>query len=721
MTIGTGGQRWIMEPAGNIISGGLTIQDKGDISINGTVHPNPLTINSLAPQTFTSGGSFTITLPKSCMALLRMPSIGVDTTPPAAPTGLTAAGDVGHISLDWSDNSEGDLASYNIYRSSTSGSGYIKQNNSPVTGSNYTDNLVLIGQTYYYIVTAVDVSWNESGYSNQSSAAAIANTIPPAAPTGLAAASGNGYISLNWNDNSESDLAGYNVYRGISSGGPYSKINVSMAVNSSYTDGGAATGMTYYYVVTAVDTALNESDISNEASAVSSDTTPPARPTGLTATAGPGIVSLNWNDNNELDLAGYNIYRGTSSGGPYNILNGSTLLTSSDYNDSTATAGITYYYVVRARDLNTNLSGNSNQASATPADPAPPAAPTGLTATAGNSTVSLDWNNNSEGDLRGYNVYRSITPGGGYIKLNSSFLTSSSYTDNDASGDRTYYYIVTALDLSGNESGYSNEVSATPADTIPPAVPTNLTAAAGHGTVSLNWNDNGESDLAGYNIYRSTTSGSGYAKLNGSLLTSSDYNDSTVSNGTTYYYIVTAADTGSNESGYSGEASAATTGTGAILCEWWTGITGTSVSNLTSNINYPDNPSGKELLITLEGPIDWAGNYGTRIRGYLYPPANGNYTFWIASDDNGQLWLSTDDNPSNAVLIAYVSDWTDSRQWTKYTSQTSTPKSLLAGHKYYIEVLQKEGGGGDNIAVAWQGPGIHSAGNRRNVPVAVLS
>jgi hypothetical protein len=112
------------------------------------------------------------------------------------------------------------------------------------------------------------------------------------------------------------------------------------------------------------------------------------------------------------------------------------------------------------------------------------------------------------------------------------------------------------------------------------------------------------------------------------------------------------------------------------------------------------------LLTSLEAPTDWADNYGTRIRGYLYPPTSGNYTFWIASDDNGQLWLSTDDNPSNAILIAYVNDWTNSHEWTKYTSQTSTPKSLLAGHKYYIEVLQKEGGGGDNIAVAWQGPGI---------------
>ncbi len=146
--------------------------------------------------------------------------------------------------------------------------------------------------------------------------------------------------------------------------------------------------------------------------------------------------------------------------------------------------------------------------------------------------------------------------------------------------------------------------------------------------------------------------------------------------------------------------------TGFILREWWTGISGTSVSNLTSDINYPTNPNGRALLTSLEAPTDWADNYGTRIRGYLYPPADGNYTFWIASDDAGSLRLSTDDDPCHAVQIAYVANWTNSREWNKESNQQSSPKPLLAGHKYYIEALQKEGGGGDNIAVAWQGPGI---------------
>jgi rhamnogalacturonan endolyase len=94
-------------------------------------------------------------------------------------------------------------------------------------------------------------------------------------------------------------------------------------------------------------------------------------------------------------------------------------------------------------------------------------------------------------------------------------------------------------------------------DITPPAAPDGLSAVAGNGTVSLNWSDNSETDLAGYNVYRSQTSGSGYVLLNTSLLTASDYTDNDVTNGITYYYIVTAVDQQSNESVPSAEVSAA--------------------------------------------------------------------------------------------------------------------------------------------------------------------
>jgi hypothetical protein len=147
-------------------------------------------------------------------------------------------------------------------------------------------------------------------------------------------------------------------------------------------------------------------------------------------------------------------------------------------------------------------------------------------------------------------------------------------------------------------------------------------------------------------------------------------------------------------------------GTGLALREFWTGISGTAVTSLTSNVNYPYNPSGRELSKSFEGPTGWADYYGTRIRGYLHPVTTGTYYFYIASDDGGELWLSTDDNPTNAVKICQVSNWVNAYQWDSSAEQKSAAKTLVAGQKYYIEARHKEHDGGDSIAIGWEGPGI---------------
>jgi len=146
--------------------------------------------------------------------------------------------------------------------------------------------------------------------------------------------------------------------------------------------------------------------------------------------------------------------------------------------------------------------------------------------------------------------------------------------------------------------------------------------------------------------------------------------------------------------------------TGTILREYWMGIGGDGVSALISSPDYPDNPSGGSEPTLFEAPTNWEDNYGTRMHGFLYPPANGSYRFWIASDDNSELWLSTDTNPANKSMIASVPGWTNSREWNKYINQHSDWIVLTAGQKYYIEALHKEGTGGDNLAVTWEGGGI---------------
>ena len=145
---------------------------------------------------------------------------------------------------------------------------------------------------------------------------------------------------------------------------------------------------------------------------------------------------------------------------------------------------------------------------------------------------------------------------------------------------------------------------------------------------------------------------------------------------------------------------------GTIMREVWTGISGNYVSNLTSHTLYPDSPNIREEITSFEGPIDWSNNYGTRIHGFLTPTATGDYTFWIAGNDESQLWLSTDDDPANAVMIAQVPGWTNPREWLKNPQQRSNSIHLTTGETYYIRALHKQGPGGDNIAVAWEGPGI---------------
>jgi len=132
------------------------------------------------------------------------------------------------------------------------------------------------------------------------------------------------------------------------------------------------------------------------------------------------------------------------------------------YEDTGLTTGTQYSYQVRARDKspNQNETSWSNPASATPTD-VPPAAPTGLAAAPSDSQVTLNWDDNTESDLAGYNVYRSTTAGGPYTKI-AALPTTSDYTDSDLVNGTTYYYVVTSVDQAANESGFSNEASATP-------------------------------------------------------------------------------------------------------------------------------------------------------------------------------------------------------------------------------------------------------------------
>lgn len=291
-----------------------------------------------------------------------------DQIAPAQPASVspTAANTV--VSLNWADSADSDFGFYKVYQSTTAGGPYTEIATTPT--SDYEVTGLTNGTPYYFVITAVDSSGNESIESDETSGTPVlgGDTTPPDAPTGLVATAGDAQVVLAWDDNVEGDLANYRVYRGTVTGGPYTRIAV--VPDSAYTAVGLTNGTEYFFVVTAVDTSLNESAESNEDSdtptGAAADVTAPAVPTGLGAVAGAGQVALNWADNAEGDFSHYKVYRATASGGPYNLISSPS---ASLYTDTAITGGTQYWYKVSALDVTGNESAQTSSVTGTPTTP----------------------------------------------------------------------------------------------------------------------------------------------------------------------------------------------------------------------------------------------------------------------------------------------------------------------------------------------------------------
>lgn len=143
---------------------------------------------------------------------------------------------------------------------------------------------------------------------------------------------------------------------------------------------------------------------------------------------------------------------------------------------------------------------------------------------------------------------------------------------------------------------------------------------------------------------------------------------------------------------------------GTILREWWLNIQGSQVEDLLKHPAFQGKPSGSDFRNIFEAPTNWADNYGQRMRGYVYPPVTGNYFFWLASDDGGEIYLSTDDTPAKKRSISACNMAGGVRDWTRTPMNKSNPMALVAGKRYYIEAYNKEGIGEDHLAVGWTLP-----------------
>ncbi|MDW5562418.1 MAG: Ser-Thr-rich GPI-anchored membrane family protein [Methanomassiliicoccus sp.] len=316
---------------------------------------------------------------------------------PGAPQNIGAVGGDSKVTLTWSapsSNGGSTITGYKIYRGSSSGSETLLTTVGNVL--TYTDTAVTNGVTYYYKVSAVNAV-NEGPQSSESSAAPTAAITAPSAPQNVVATAGNGQVVLTWKapaSNGGSDITGYKIYRGSSSGSE--TLLTTLGNVATYTDASLTNGVTYYYKVSAVNSA-KEGALSGEVSA--KPVAVPSAPTLASATAGDAKVTLTWSapsSNGGSTITGYAIYRGTST-------NGETLLTTVGnvltYADSAVTNGVTYYYKVAAvNSIGTGV--QSNEKSATPVRAITVTAPATDATWYRGSSYTITWTASGSADVR---------------------------------------------------------------------------------------------------------------------------------------------------------------------------------------------------------------------------------------------------------------------------------------------------------------------------------
>lgn len=284
---------------------------------------------------------------------------------PEAPTRLGAQAGNGTVVLSWQISTN--ALSYIVKRSTTAGGPYASIGSA--ASPTFTDTGCANGTTCYYVVTAVNGA-RESAHSNEISALPTAGTpppvtpppaasTPPGAPAGLQAVAGAAQAALSWA--STANATAYRLKRATKAGGPYTQLIQTAAI--SHTDLGLSNGTTYYYVVSALNTAgesANSAEVTAKPMAISVTPTAPGAPAGLTATAQDAQVSLSWAAS--ASTTGYKLKRGTVTGGPYVQI--ATPATPA-FLDTGRINGTTYYYVVSA----TNAAGDSADSSEVAATP----------------------------------------------------------------------------------------------------------------------------------------------------------------------------------------------------------------------------------------------------------------------------------------------------------------------------------------------------------------
>ncbi|MCX6150010.1 MAG: hypothetical protein NTX22_05755 [Ignavibacteriales bacterium] len=427
-----------------------------------------------------------------------------------------------------------------------------------VTGRWFLDTTAQKGKEYDYKITVVDSRGKEKQSYNKK---ILLKEVFPAAPLKIKVEVGDEKIKLNWeypkwSGNYDDIAVQFSVYR-KSGDGRFEKVNKKLILRDDYNppvfeDLFIENGLAYQYFITAVDPMGRESKHSEIVKAIPKDNVPPSIPQSLVTETGDKKINLNWAMSQELDGAGYNIYRSFGLDKPLLKLNKKIIpLEYPFYTDSTVKNGIQYFYSVSSLDKNGNESERCNSVAVIATDITKPDPPSNVTYKLEKRNLVLKWKPSKANDLAGYYIYRGesmeIQP-----RITHEPIKTFSYDDKGYKGKgllpgKKFYFSISAVDSMNNESEKVSIIITVP-DDEPPLPPSSITAENAEGKyVLVSCGKSISMDATSYCIYRNQV---GQKPIKIKVLDSApfQYVDTAVVKGKSYIYFATALDTVKNES-----------------------------------------------------------------------------------------------------------------------------------------------------------------------------
>ena len=428
---------------------------------------------------------------------------------PSVPQNLRAVSSEGGVILYWSRSYDVNIAGYRYRQSSDGGTTFVEQfmQDSGRTTASYVIENLTPGTMYTFGIRAE----NDTANSGWSANVTVTAAVLPAAPTSLTAVAGEGTVTLAWADPGDTTITKYRYRQSADGGATFTEHEIAGAGadTTSYVVRDLAGGVEYIFEIQAGNSV--GWSVSSFRVVVRAGGRRPAAPTGLTAVAGEGTVTLAWADPGDTTITKYR-YRQSADGGATfseGAIPGAGADTTS-YVVRDLAGGVEYIFEIQA--------GNSVGWSVSSfrvvvrAGGRRPAAPTGLTAVAGEGTVTLAWADPGDTTITKYR-YRQSADGGATFSeraIPGAGADTTSYVVRDLAGGVEYIFEIQA----GNSVGWS--VSSfrvvVRAGGRRPAAPTGLMAVAGEGTVTLAWADPGDTTITKYRYRQSADGGATFSE-----------------------------------------------------------------------------------------------------------------------------------------------------------------------------------------------------------------